>query len=364
MSWPIKILTVVGARPQFIKAAVVSRALAAWEGGAAFREEIVHTGQHYDQAMSDVFFDRLGLAEPTVRLDLGGGTHGQMTGKMLEALEEVMLDRRPDLVLVYGDTNSTLAGALAAAKLQMPVAHVEAGLRSFNRAMPEEINRILTDHLAAWLFCPTRAAKHNLENEGLTAGVHLVGDVMFDAALIFADAARRESRIIEFLGLREKAYFLVTVHRQENTDDPDRLKCLLAAFERLAAAGETLVWPLHPRLKGHLADYYAPKGLKLIEPLPYLDMVRMEMGAKVILTDSGGVQKEAYFHKTPCVTLREETEWVETVAAGWNRLAGCEPGRIRKAAAEATPGGVIDEYGDGRSGPAIARLLAIEAGQA
>jgi len=359
MSWPIKILTVVGARPQFIKAAVVSRALAAYEGGAAFREEIVHTGQHYDPAMSDIFFDHLGLAKPAARLELGGGTHGRMTGRMLEALEEEMLARRPDLVLVYGDTNSTLAGALAAAKLQIPVAHVEAGLRSFNRAMPEEINRVLADHLAAWLFCPTKAAVANLQKEGLTTGLHLVGDVMFDAALFFGQAAEKESRLLDTLGLKEKSFLLVTVHRQENTDNPARLAGLITAFESLAAGGETLVWPLHPRLRARLAGWTAPKGVMVIEPASFLDMLRLERGARVILTDSGGVQKEAYFHKTPCVTLREETEWVETVAAGWNQLAGCEPDRIKKAAAEAVPGGVIDEYGDGHASREVARVLAV-----
>jgi UDP-GlcNAc3NAcA epimerase len=355
----IKILTVVGARPQFIKAAMVSRALAVWEGDTTFREEIIHTGQHYDPAMSDVFFDHLGLLKPAVRLDLGGGSHGRMTGRMLEVLESQMLARRPDLVLVYGDTNSTLAGALAAAKVKIPVAHVEAGLRSFNRAMPEEINRVLTDHLAAWLFCPTRLSVHNLEKEGLLAGAHLVGDVMYDAALIFADAARRESRIMETLGLEENSCFLVTVHRQENTDDQDRLKGLISAFEHLAALGKTLVWPVHPRLKTRLADYCGPKGIRLIEPLPYLDMVRLEMAAEMILTDSGGVQKEAYFHKTPCVTLREETEWVETVDAGWNRLAGCDPRRIELAVTQAAPGGRIDDYGDGHSSRKIAQVLAV-----
>ena len=353
----IKILTVVGARPQFIKAAVVSRALAACRS-VVFQEEIIHTGQHYDPGMSEAFFAPLGLAEPAARLELGGGSHGQMTGRMLEALENEMSARRPDLVLVYGDTNSTLAGALAAAKLHLPVAHVESGLRSFNRAMPEEINRVLTDHLAAWLFCPTRAARDNLEKEGLTAGIHMVGDVMYDAALIFGEAARRESRIMEVLGLKEKSFFLVTVHRQENTDNAARLKGLLTAFERLAAAGKTLVWPVHPRLKAGLADYRGRQGLRLIDPLSYLDMARLEMEAGVILTDSGGVQKEAYFHKTPCVTLREETEWVETVAAGWNSLAGCDPDRIELAVAQAAPGGFIDEYGDGHSGEKIAQILA------
>ena len=354
----IKILTVVGARPQFIKAAVVARALAAWEDGMVFREEIIHTGQHYDSTMSDIFFEHLGLAEPAAQLDLGGGSHGRMTGRMLEALENEILARKPDLILVYGDTNSTLAGALAAAKLQIPVAHVEAGLRSFNRAMPEEINRVLADHLAAWLFCPTRAAVANLQKEGLTAGVHLVGDVMFDAAIFFSRAAEKNSKVLEVLGLKEKAFLLVTVHRQENTDDQTRLDGLLTAFEDLAAERETLVWPLHPRLRARLAGRAWPKGLMVIEPVAFLDMLRLEKGARIILTDSGGVQKEAYFQRVPCVTLREETEWVETVAAGWNRLVGCEPGRIKKAVAEATPGGVIDEYGDGHSGREIARILA------
>jgi UDP-GlcNAc3NAcA epimerase len=347
-------MTVVGARPQFVKAAMVSRALRAV---SSLCEEIIHTGQHYDSDMSGIFFSQLGIPEPTARLDLGGGSHGRMTARMLEALEEEMLRRKPNKVLIYGDTNSTLAGALAAAKLQLPVAHVEAGLRSFNRRMPEEVNRVLSDHLSTWLFCPTRASMDNLKAEGITSGVHHVGDVMYDAALAFEELAVKESRVMERLGLKPKEFLLATVHRQENTDDPARLEGIVAGLRRLAAK-KTLVWPLHPRLKGRLAWLAEEKGFRLTAPLSFLDMMRLEMSAELILTDSGGVQKEAYFHRTPCLTLRDETEWLETVASGWNQLAGTDPEKIVALAESAAPGRAIDEYGDGRNSQKIVMLLA------
>ncbi len=311
----LKILAVVGARPQFVKAAMVSRAVLRHNergGSPAVVEELVHTGQHYDHAMSQVFFDEMGIPPPSVNLAVGSGSHGQTTGRMLEGIEREIEARLPDWVLVYGDTNSTLAAALAAAKLHVPVAHVEAGLRSFNRRMPEEVNRVLTDHVAELLFCPTRAAVENLAREGIARGVHHVGDVMYDAALAFGEMARRRSRILEELGLTPKQYHLATVHRAENTDDRARLSGILEGLGELAR--ETpVVLPLHPRTRKRIGESGLESvtgSIRLIEPVPFLDMVRLEQEAKVILTDSGGVQKEAYFHGVPCVTLRDETEWV------------------------------------------------------
>jgi UDP-GlcNAc3NAcA epimerase len=355
----LRILTVVGARPQFIKAAVVSRAIADHNRQGVpplIQEEIVHTGQHYDAQMSQVFFDELGLPAPAVNLGVGSGPHGQMTGRMLEKLEEIMHSRRPDWVLVYGDTNSTLAGALAAAKLHIPVAHVEAGLRSFNRQMPEEINRVLTDHLAQLHFCPTQTAMENLAREGITEGVFHVGDVMYDAAMLFAPIARQKSRLLETLHLQPKQYFLATIHRAENTDDPERLTGIWEGLNRLSKTRPVVV-PLHPRTRHalqkcglwELADAASgSNGLRIIEPVGFLDMIRLEESAALILTDSGGVQKEAYFHRVPCVTLREETEWLETVRTGWNRLVGTDPERIAQMAPW-TPLEPITEYGDGQA---------------
>ena len=314
MRW--RMLSVVGARPQFVKAAAIARAVAA---RGDIEEILLHTGQHFDRAMSRVFFDELGIAAPRVNLGVQGGGHGAMTGRMLAGIEEVLLAERPDLVLVSGDTNSTLAGALAAAKLQLPVAHLEAGLRSFNRAMPEEINRVLTDHASALLLCPTEAAIDNLRREGIVAGVHHIGVVMYDAAR-FAAARARASTVLQRLGLAEGGYAVATVHRAENTDDRDRLAAILAYLCR--QAGErAVVLPLHPRTRQRLAAWRLDTGpLVLCEPLGYLDMHRLLQSAAAVYTDSGGLQKEAYFHRVPCVTLRGETEWVETVAAGWNRL--------------------------------------------
>ena len=355
----VRILTVVGARPQFIKAAVVSRAIADHNqqgGSPLIQEEIVHTGQHYDAQMSQVFFDELGLPAPAVNLGVGSGPHGQMTGRMLEKLEEIMQSRQPDWVLVYGDTNSTLAGALAAAKLHIPAAHVEAGLRSFNRQMPEEINRIVTDHLAQLHFCPTQTAVENLAREGITKRVFHVGDVMYDAAMLFAPIARQKSHILETLHLQPKQYFLATLHRAENTDDPKRLAGIWEGLKRLSES-RPVILPLHPRTRHALQKWslWEPpdassgtNGLRIIEPVGFLDMIRLEESAALILTDSGGVQKEAYFHRVPCVTLREETEWIETVRTGWNRLAGADPHRI----AQVTPWRPLEpiaEYGDGQA---------------
>src|SRR6185369_1335901 len=292
----MKILTIVGARPQFVKAAVVSKALAA---GAGVCEVLVHTGQHFDVSMSDVFFRELGIPAPVHHLGIGGLAHGAMTGRMLEALEQVMQQEKPDRVLVYGDTNSTLAGALAAAKLKIPVAHVEAGLRSFNRAMPEEVNRVVTDHLSALLFAPTAQAMENLRREGIAAAsIVRTGDVMYDAALAFGEIAEKHSRVLETHGLAPKSYFLATVHRAENTDDPVRLR---AMFQGLAdvSARHPVVLPLHPRTRKLLAglQLQVPDSLRMIDPVGFLDMLVLERNALAIATDSGGVQKEAYFHR-------------------------------------------------------------------
>jgi UDP-GlcNAc3NAcA epimerase len=345
-----RILTVVGARPQLVKAAAVSRVLA---GHATLREVLVHTGQHFDPGMSDVFFDELGIPAPSHHLGIHGGGHGDMTGRMLIALERVMRQERPDCVLVYGDTNSTLAGALAAAKLDLPVAHVEAGLRSFNRRMPEEINRIVADRLGTLLFCPTAASVANLAREGVTSGVHAVGDVMYDVTLYAGAAARKSSTILERLGLAPKAYALATVHRAENTDDPAALAAALA-YLRDNARDQPIVLPLHPRTREAAARArLGLDGLTVTEPLGFLDMHRLLAGAACVFTDSGGVQKEAYFHRVPCVTLRGETEWVETVEAGWNRLWRGPDYRPRRD---------IPDYGDGRSAEKIIAILATRFG--
>jgi len=320
----IRVMSVVGARPQFIKAAVVSRAMAQT---GAIAESMVHTGQHSDFNMSQVFFDELRLPAPAHHFDLGGGTHAQQVGGMLPVLESVMTSERPDWVLVYGDTNTTMAGALSAAKLAIPVAHVEAGLRCFNPAVPEEINRVVTDRVSSLLFAPTATAVNNLRAEGFTeSSVRLVGDVMYDAALSLSSVAERTSTIAHETGLDRGDFILVTIHRQENTDDPEKLSAILDALQALAA-DIPVVLPLHPRTRQRLAELgrsgAGRDGLKLLPPLSYFDMLALLKRARLVATDSGGLQKEAYFFRVPCVTLRAETEWVELVERGWSRL--CEP---------------------------------------
>lgn len=326
----MKVVTIVGARPQFIKCAPVSRELR-----RVAIEVLIHTGQHYDDNMSQVFFDELSLAAPDYYLGVGSGLHGEQSGEMLKRIEGVLLKEKPDYVLVYGDTNSTLAGALAAAKLHIPVAHVEAGLRSFNRRMPEEINRVVTDHLSSLLFCPTETAVENLAREGITAGVKLVGDVMYDVLLYNLRIAQERSTILKQLQLKPKAYVLATVHRAENTDDAGRLDAIVKAFGKIGAI-QPVIWPVHPRaqqaLRAYNLSHISNHSLRMIEPASYLDMLLLEKEARVILTDSGGMQKEAYWLEVPCVTLREETEWVETVRSGWNRLVGSDPNSIVAAA--------------------------------
>jgi UDP-GlcNAc3NAcA epimerase len=297
------VLTIVGARPQFIKAAAVSSLLRRRQ-----REILLHTGQHYDDGMSDRFFRELNLPAPDYELNVGSGSHGEQTGRMLEGIEPIIVKERPDVVLVYGDTNSTLAGALAATKLRVKVAHVEAGLRSFNRRMPEETNRVVVDHVADLLFCPHAHAAENLAREGVTSGVHVVGDVMAD--VLATASSRNVGELLRTLGVEPGRYVLVTVHRAENADNPERLAAITAALAQLK---EPVLFPVHPRVKKMLGDYRPPAHVRLVEPLGYFEMIAAEKHARVVLTDSGGVQKEAAWLGVPCVTLRDETEWVETV---------------------------------------------------
>jgi len=362
----VKVVTVIGARPQFIKAALVSKAFKE----AGITEFLVHTGQHYDYGMSQVFFEEMNIPEPNINLSVGSGNHGWQTAQMLIGIENVLLAEKPDWVLVYGDTNSTLAGTLAAVKLHISLAHVEAGLRSYNREMPEEHNRVLTDHCADLLFCPTQIAVDNLAKEGITRGVHLVGDTMYDAVLQFGEIARQRSTILCDLGIQPKDYLLATVHRQSNTDNPENLRNLLAAFAEIK---EPIIFPVHPRTRQKIAelDLYNPKSEtcaepgrsirnpKFIDPVGYLDMLMLEQSARMILTDSGGVQKESYLFAVPCLTLRQETEWVETVQCGWNLLVGVDPERILAGLRHVFP--AKDQFpvlfGNGRSAHEIVRIF-------
>lgn len=358
----MKILSVVGARPQFIKAAAVSRALA-----RNHLEVLVHTGQHYDQNMSDIFFEELDIKRPDHNLEVGSGSQGKQTGEMLAKLESVMADENPDCALVYGDTNSTLAGALAAAKLHIPVAHVEAGLRSFNRHMPEEINRVMTDHISHWLFCPTEAGVKNLDAEGITDRVHNVGDVMCDTVLYYKELAKQRhgdtwrNQLNYLYGEKivGSRFYLATVHRAENTDDPETVKEILSAFEELDAP---VIFPVHPRTR-HITDKLAAlhryQNILFIEPVSYLPMLCLTGEAVKAVTDSGGLQKEAYILKTPCVTVREQTEWVETLNDGWNVLAHPDKNDILKKCLMPPPDENTrkDYYGDGHAAEKIAQLI-------
>lgn len=361
----MKIVTVLGARPQFIKASVVSRAIAQ---SGLLTEVVIHTGQHFDANMSDVFFEELGMDKPAYHLDIHGGSHGDMTGRMLIEIEKVLLEEKPDAVLVYGDTNSTLAGALAAIKLHIPVAHVEAGLRSFNMAMPEEVNRILTDRVSRWLFTPTAVAASHLHREGVEPDrIFPVGDVMFDVALHHGARVTEQGGLLGKLGaqygIQPGKYCLATVHRAENTDHPGRLAAIVEALS--AFARETpVIWPLHPRTRGVLVKQGMLDALgqrvTLIDPVGYLDMVQLEKYAALIATDSGGVQKEAFFYQVPCVTLRDETEWVELVEAGWNRLAPPVDGDMVLSALResiGTTGQQVKPYGAGDAAKRIVEQL-------
>lgn len=352
----MKVLSLVGNRPQFVKAAPLSRALR-----ARAEEVLVHSGQHYDPALADLFFDELAIPRPDHALGIGPGTPTAQIAAILERLEPVLAAEAPDVVLVYGDTTTTLAGAIAAAKAPLPLAHVEAGLRSFERTMPEEQNRVVTDHLSQLLFCPTPAAVANLAAEGVTEGVHLVGDVMYDACLAFAPAARARAGAAEH-GLEPGGYLLVTVHRAAATDTPEALAALVAVLEAL---DEPAVFPVHPRTRAKLeaAGLWervgAIPGLRVVPPVGYLDFTALLISARAVVTDSGGVQKEAYFQGVPCLTLREETEWVETVEGGFNRLVGLDPERVRAGLAGlAMPDERPSYYGDGDAARRMAEVLA------
>lgn len=360
----MKIVTIVGARPQFIKAAAVSQAIIEHNASCAENlsliiEVIVHTGQHFDHNMSEVFFEELGIPAPKYDLGISGGTHGAMTGRMLSSIEEVLLAERPDWVLIYGDTNSTLAAALGAAKLHIPIAHIEAGLRSFNNQMPEEINRIVADRLSKLLFCPTDTAVRNLANEGISQGVSNVGDVMFDVSLYFRRLAAR-STIHANLGLIPSRYVLATCHRAENTDDPVRLREIMEGLQDISRTMK-VVLPLHPRTRQVLEAQSllgTLEGVVLTDPLPFLDMISLEQSALAIVTDSGGIQKEAFFFQVPCITIRDETEWVETVELRWNRLVGADRTRILEAfnnLGSGEPG--VFPYGDGTAAEKIVRSI-------
>jgi UDP-N-acetylglucosamine 2-epimerase len=352
----MKIVSIVGARPQFIKAAPVSTALR-----KQHEELLLHTGQHYDDNMSKVFFEELGIPRPDINLEIGSGSHARQTAAIMIGVEKYLQQQKPDVVLVYGDTNSTLAGAIAAAKLHIKIAHVEAGLRSFNREMPEEINRIVADKVADILFCPTGTAVENLSNEGISNGVFNIGDVMFDAALKFAPIGEGKSQIFDRISIQPKNYFLLTLHRVENTDSFENLSNIVTA---IIQSEKLIIFPVHPRTVKLLKQYQLYEQLDwadnilLIEPVSYIDMIVLEKNAEKILTDSGGVQKEAYFYQVPCITLRNETEWVETVADGWNCLVGADVEKIIGAINDFSPtGDQQGHYGDGKASEKLVGVL-------
>jgi UDP-GlcNAc3NAcA epimerase len=354
-----KIVTIIGARPQFVKASAVSRALL---NGQGIEEIIIHTGQHYDQNMSAVFFQEMEIPEPRYNLEVNGTSHGAMTGRMLEKIEKVLLDEKPHLVMVYGDTNSTLAGALAARKLNIPLAHVEAGLRSFKMTMPEEINRILTDRISDLLFCPTEKAVSNLENEGFRqfyCQIYQVGDVMYDSALYYANQAEKKSEIINRLDLQHKPFVLCTIHRQENTDDIANLKSIIHALNQLSHE-ITVVLPLHPRTRKIIQQHAIVTEFETIDPVGYFDIIGLLKNCRLVITDSGGMQKEAYFFGKHCITLREETEWVELTEHGYNILVGVNEKKITDAFQLRVNEQFVNKqslYGDGNASQKITRLI-------
>jgi UDP-N-acetylglucosamine 2-epimerase (non-hydrolysing) len=348
----MRVLSVVGARPQFVKAALLSAEFAR----RGIEEVLVHTGQHYDASMSDVFFEQLRIPEPKYNLGVGSGGHGVQTGKMLKRLEPLLQDESPDWVLVYGDTNSTLAGALAGAKLHVPVAHVEAGLRSFNRSMPEEINRIVADHIAEVLFVPHDQAARQLATEGIVEGVYVVGDLMVDLALQVAQTLPEHPPVLESLGIMPRSYCVATIHRASNTDDLPTFRRLIEGLRR---CGMPVVFPVHPRTREVARETRAGEDDNLIpiDPLPYVEMMGLVARAAAVFTDSGGLQKEAFAMKVPCITLREETEWIETLEDGWNVLAGSDPEKIAQAAKRPTPMWQGTPYGDGHAAQNIVEVL-------
>ena len=348
-----KIISIVGARPNFIKCAPLSK-----EIRKEFNEVIIHTGQHYNYEMNRVFFEELDIPEPDYHLDVGSGSHGYQTGEMIKRIEEVLLKEEPDLVLVYGDTNSTIAGALAASKLHIKVAHIESGLRSYDKSMPEEINRILTDHCSDILFCPTETSVEILKKEGITNEVHLTGDVMVDALKKNIKIAEKKAMILDEINLKPKKYYLATIHRAENTDDFKRLKNIVDAFCEIG----NLVFPCHPRTEKHLKGFglwdRLVENTKVIKPVGYLNMLMLEKSARKVLTDSGGVQKEAYIFKVPCITLRDNTEWVETVEDGWNVLVGADEEKIVKGVNQFEPGNKQrNVFGEGDASVKITEII-------
>ncbi len=350
-----KIVTIIGARPQFIKTPLISGKIKKFA-----KEILVHTGQHYDLNMSDIFFKELKISKPKYNLEVGSNSPGKQTAKMLDRIEQVLLKEKPNLVLIYGDTNSTIAGALAAAKLHIPVAHVEAGMRSYNREMPEEINRVVSDHISDLLFCPTKSSEKILQKEGITRGVYFVGDVMYDIQKKLKTQSSK-LKTLEKLSIKPKKYILVTVHRQENTDKKENLENILKAFEKI---NETIIYPIHPRTKKFIREYKFEKWVKkiphlhLIEPIGYQEMIYLESNARLILTDSGGVQKEAYLNRVPCVTLRKETEWIETIQSGWNQLAGINVKRIVGLSKKSPPPKKHPNFlGDGKAYIKITKII-------
>jgi UDP-GlcNAc3NAcA epimerase len=357
----LKIVTIVGARPQFVKAAVVSRVL---KNTSNCSEVLIHTGQHYDVKMSDLFFQEMEIPKPDYQLSISGGTHAQMTGAMLIKIEEVISQEKPDVVLVYGDTNSTLAGALSAAKLNIPVAHVEAGLRSYNMRMPEEVNRILTDNVSNLLFCPTQTAVDNLKQEGFgiakSGSIRLTGDVMYDAVLHYQPLAEKRSKILTDLGIVPDEYVLCTLHRQENVDDDDKLGEIISALNALSKDSK-IVFPVHPRTRQRIDKLGMELNCFAIEPVGYFDMLQLLKHSKSVMTDSGGLQKEAYFSRKPCLTMREETEWTELVAGGVNILCGSSRESIiecfKKLNSEFNCDFPKELYGDGAAGEKIVSCM-------
>jgi UDP-N-acetylglucosamine 2-epimerase len=352
----MKIVSIVGARPQFIKAVLVSRELR-----KGHEEVLVHTGQHYDIELSKIFFDELGIPKPNYNLEVGSGTHAGQTGKMMISIEDTLVAEKPDLVLVYGDTNSTLAGALAAVKLHIPVAHVEAGPRLFDKSIPEEINRVLTDHVSSFLFAPTQTTVDNLRREGISNGVYLTGDVMLDSFLQFSEIANRSSKVLHELGLGKGEYLLATVHRARNTEVEENLKNIVAAF---CGIDEKIVFPVHPRTVKYLRQYRLYSQLKnasnmiLISPVGYLDSIVLTRSARKVLTDSGGLQKEAYFSRVPCITLYEATGWPETVEDGWNTLVTSSTEKIIEAIRHFEPRGKQRKvFGDGKAAEKIVEII-------
>lgn len=339
------VVTIVGARPQFIKAAPVGMALGKISG---IKHTLIHTGQHFDANMSDIFFNELQIQPPDFNLGINGKTHGVLTGRILEALDTILPDLNPDMVIIYGDTDTTLAGCLSAVKMHIPVSHIEAGLRSFNRRMPEEINRVMADHASSLLFCPTELAVKNLKNEGLTSNVHLVGDVMFDMCLIASKKAAKSSRILSDLNLTEKRYYLATIHRAENTDTRENLQKVISYLLE-ASSDKPLIIPLHPRTRNAVKKFgLSLDGLRTIDPVGYFDMLQLLKNADMVFTDSGGLQKEAFFMKTPCITMRDETEWIETIESGFNKLWGEKKFKTRT---ETTP------YGNGDAADKIVEII-------